>query len=110
MAKWDHLAFGRRRLPCPADRGSELRWQGPRSGQLTFHSSGDPRANRNIEIDPVWGLTGTMHDTAMALGLSNRDECFTVQNQVFSTVEQATAQVIGAYLASTATWEMPDYI
>ncbi len=63
----------------------------------------------NIDVDPVWGLTGTMHDTAMALGLTNRDECFTVSNQVFSTIEQATAKIISAYLASTATWEMPDY-
>ena len=65
----------------------------------------------NIECDPVWGLTGTMHATALSLGLVNRDLCFTVAHQVFSTVEQATAQIVADYLASTAVWnDLPDYI
>jgi hypothetical protein len=62
----------------------------------------------NIESDPVWGLDGSQWDTAMALGLSDTDTCYTFSNQVYRTIEQATAMVVGEYLASTATWGMPD--
>ncbi len=64
----------------------------------------------NIEVDPVGGLSGTQYDTAKALGLDDRDKCYLFAQQVYLTVEQASAMVIGNYLASTATWEMPDYI
>ena len=63
----------------------------------------------NIEIDPVWGLSDSQYDTAKALGLSDGDKCYLFHQQVYRTVEQATAMVVGEYLASTATWEMPDY-
>jgi hypothetical protein len=64
----------------------------------------------NIESEPVWGLDGTQYDSAVALGLSNTDTCYTFSNQVYRTVQQASAMAVGEYLASTATWEMPDYI
>jgi hypothetical protein len=63
----------------------------------------------NIEIDPVWGLDGTQYDTAKALGLSDTDKAFAYANQVYATIELATASVIADHLASTATWEMPEY-
>jgi hypothetical protein len=64
----------------------------------------------NVETYPVWGLDGSAYDTAKALGLTDRDECFTYSNQVYSTIEQATAMVVGEHLASTATWALPDYM
>jgi hypothetical protein len=63
----------------------------------------------NIEIDPVWGLSGTQYATAKALGLSDTDKCYLFAQQVYRTVEQASAMVVGEHLASTATWSMPDY-
>jgi hypothetical protein len=59
---------------------------------------------------PVWGLSGTQYDTARALELEDVDICYTYSNQVFSTIEQATAMVIGEHLSSTATWALPDYM
>jgi hypothetical protein len=64
----------------------------------------------NVKTYPVWGLDGSAYDTAKALGLTDRDECFTYSNQVYSTIEQATAMVVGEHLASTATWALPDYM
>jgi hypothetical protein len=63
----------------------------------------------NIESEPVWGLDGTQYDTAVALGLSNTDTCYTFSNQVYRTVQQASAMAVGEYLTSTAIWEMPAY-
>ena len=64
-----------------------------------------------VDVDPVWGLSGTQLSTAKALGLSSSDTCYIYQNQVYISIEAATAQVIGAYLASTAVWDdLPDYM
>lgn len=63
-----------------------------------------------VETDPVWGLTGSMYDTAIALGLDNRDQCFTFDGRVYQTIAEAAAQVIAKYLVSTAVWTMPDYM
>jgi hypothetical protein len=64
----------------------------------------------NVETYPVWGLDGSAYDTAKALGLKDSDEAFIFNNRPYSTIEQATAMVIGEHLSSTATWALPDYM
>lgn len=60
---------------------------------------------------PVWGLSGTQHDTAKALGLTDSDCAFIYSDRVYATAEQATAMIVGEHLASTATWApLPDYM
>jgi hypothetical protein len=64
----------------------------------------------SFELEPVWGLTGDLYRRAIDMGLDTADECYLYQGQIFITQAQATANVIGNYLASTAKWELPDYI
>jgi hypothetical protein len=64
----------------------------------------------SFEMFPVWGLSGTQYDTALALGLDVADECYICNGQVFVTQAQAAAQLVANHLCSTAVWTMPDYI
>jgi hypothetical protein len=64
----------------------------------------------SFELYPVWGLSGRQEDTARAMGLDVADDCYICNGQVFITQAQAAAQLVADYLASTARWEMPDYI
>jgi hypothetical protein len=64
----------------------------------------------SFELEPVWGLTGDLYRRAIDMGLDTADECYLYQGQIFITQAQAAANVIGNYLASTAKWELPDYI
>ena len=60
-----------------------------------------------IETYPVWGLDAG-YDTALAQGLTARDECYVANN--FPYLASAIGAITGAYLTQASTDTLPDYI
>jgi hypothetical protein len=62
-----------------------------------------------IEAYPVWGLDAG-YDSALAQGLTAKDECYVANNFPYRYLESAIGAITGAYLTQTPTDTLPDYI
>jgi hypothetical protein len=62
-----------------------------------------------IESYPVWGLDSG-YDSAIAQGLTARDECYVANNFPYRYLESAIGAITGAYLTQPATGTFPDYM
>jgi hypothetical protein len=62
-----------------------------------------------IEAYPVWGLDAG-YDSAIAQGLTAKDECYVANNFPYRYLESAIGAITGAYLTQVATDALPDYI
>jgi hypothetical protein len=62
-----------------------------------------------VETYPVWGLDAG-YDSALAQGLTARDECYVANNFPYRYLESAVGAITGAYLTQAATDALPDYI
>jgi hypothetical protein len=62
-----------------------------------------------VETYPVWGLDAG-YDSAIAQGLTARDECYVANNFPHRYLESAIGAITGAYLTKASTNTTPDYI
>jgi hypothetical protein len=62
-----------------------------------------------IETYPVWGLDSG-YESALAQGLTAKDECFVANNFPYRYLESAIGAITGAYLTQAATDKLPDYL
>jgi hypothetical protein len=62
-----------------------------------------------IDTYPVWGLDSG-YDSAIAQGLTARDECYVANNFPYRYLESAIGAITGAYLTKASTNTTPDYI
>jgi hypothetical protein len=62
-----------------------------------------------VETYPVWGLDSG-YQSALAQGLTAKDECFVANNFPYRYLESAIGAITGAHLTQAATDALPDYI
>jgi hypothetical protein len=62
-----------------------------------------------VETYPVWGLDSG-YQSALAQGLSAKDECYVANNFPYRYLESAIGAITGAYLTQSASDAIPGYI